>query len=169
MCFSDNTNRSERKLKEDGTSVAPPQCLRSAQSTAPLILPVSTWKWVKNRAYKKKANEKSEFTSEIEKDEENDEDEDSIEDTNSVIHHANERGAGTLKAVPAIQYVLTPFFFFLFIVFAANICFVKTVMMMNVEQGWLLQKLQELSSMWFPPSPPFFSYYFPVLLTNWDV
>ena len=112
MCFSDNTNRSERKLKEDGTSVAPPQRLRSAQSTAPLFLPVSTWKRVENRADKKKADEKSEVTDKIEKDKENDEDEDSIEDDNSAIHHANECGAGTLKAVPAIRYVLTPFFLF---------------------------------------------------------
>ena len=44
VCFSDNTNRSKWKLKEDGTSVAPPQHLCSAQSTAPLILPVSTQK-----------------------------------------------------------------------------------------------------------------------------
>ena len=88
----------------------PPQRLRLAQSTAPLILPVSTCKRVKNRADKKKADEKSEVTDKIEKDEENDKDEDSIEDDDSAIHHANERGAGTPKAVPAIQYVLTPFF-----------------------------------------------------------
>ena len=86
MCFSDNTIRSKWKLKEDGTSVAPPQCLRSAQSTAPLILPVSTRKQVENRANKKKANEKSEVTNEIEKDEENDKDEDSVEDDDSTIH-----------------------------------------------------------------------------------
>ena len=78
----------------------------------PLILPVSTRKRVKNRANKKKADEKSEVTNEIQKDEENDEDEDSIEDDDSAIHHANECGAGTPKAVPAIRYVLTPFFLF---------------------------------------------------------
>lgn len=87
--FSDNQKRSEQKLEDDGTTVAPPQRLRShAAASQPLPLLGSTRQRLENRTEVENADDETE-SSENEDDEQGSENDENDDDDSNGSNHSN--------------------------------------------------------------------------------